>query len=139
LLRATAALGADFLRRGRCMSAPAVVMNVFYTGIGIARSLGERGIRVIGLSAHKRIYGNFTRYAKTVFAPDSRSHPEELRDFLLDLGRQMPERAVLFPTRDDDVVFLNRFRHELQDSFSLVIPPEGPLAAALDKWQTYQW
>ena len=33
-------------------------MNMFYTGLGIARSLGEHGVSVIGLSAHRRIYGN---------------------------------------------------------------------------------
>jgi len=33
------------------MSPVAVVMNMFYTGLGIARSLGEQGIPVIGLTA----------------------------------------------------------------------------------------
>ena len=54
---------------------PAVVMNMFYTGLGIARSLGEHKIPVIGLTSQRGIYGNFTRYAKTVFCPDSRREP----------------------------------------------------------------
>ena len=36
------------------MKPPAVVLNMFYTGLGIARSLGEQGIPVIGLSAEAR-------------------------------------------------------------------------------------
>ena len=34
-------------------NAPAIVMNMFYTGLGIARSLGERGISVIGITAER--------------------------------------------------------------------------------------
>jgi predicted ATP-grasp superfamily ATP-dependent carboligase len=121
------------------MTPTAVVMNVFYTGLGIARSLGERGVPVIGLTAHRRIYGNFTRYAKTVFSPDSRSEPEALLEFLLSLGRRLGRRAVLFPTRDDDLVFLDRFRNELEPYFSLVLPPRRALEACLSKWETCQW
>src|SRR6185312_5018624 len=119
------------------MQPPAVVMNMFYTGLGIARSLGERGIPVIGLSAQHGIYGNYTRYARTVFSPDSRKDPEGLLAFLLQLGQETGGRGVLFPTRDDDVVFLNRYRKELSPFFSLVTPSSEAVAVCLDKWQTY--
>jgi predicted ATP-grasp superfamily ATP-dependent carboligase len=119
------------------MKPVAVVMNVFYTGLGIARSLGERGVRVIGLTAQRRVYGNFTRHAKTVFAPDSRSEPDALLTFLTQLGRELGGKSVLFPTRDDDVLFLNRFRKELEPYFSLVIPGESALSASLNKWETF--
>lgn len=116
----------------------AYVMNMFYTGLGIARSLGERGVPVAGLTSQHGVAGNFTRYAKTVFCPDSRSHPEELLAFLVDLGRA-GKGGVLFPTRDDDVAFLDRYRNELAPYFRLVIPPHEPLEAALSKWETYVW
>jgi hypothetical protein len=45
------------------MPPPAIVMNMFYTGLGIARSLGERGVPVVGLTARRGAYGNWTRYA----------------------------------------------------------------------------
>src|SRR5580693_3043349 len=88
----------------------AVVMNMFYTGLGIARSLGELGIPVIGLTSQHRVYGNFTRYAKTMFCPDSRREPEELFAWLVKMGKQLGHRGVLFPTRDDDLLFLDHFR-----------------------------
>jgi len=112
-------------------------MNMFYTGLGIARSLGSRGIDVIGLTAQRGIYGNYTRYAKTVFCPDSRKDPEALAAFLAGLAKKIGRRAVLFPTRDDDVVFLDRFRDQLEPHYSLVIPSSDAIAACLDKWQTY--
>lgn len=115
--------------------AVAVVMNMFYTGLGIARSLGERGIPVIGLSAQRGLYGNFTRHARTLAAPDSREEPEALLAFLLRLGAEIG-RGVLFPTRDDDLVFLDRFRTELAPFFSLVMPDSAVLRVCLDKWET---
>jgi D-aspartate ligase len=118
------------------MKPVAVVMNLYYTGLGIARSLGERGVRVIGLTSQHGVFGNFTRHARVVFAPDSRSEPEALLAFLLQLGRELEGKGVLYPTRDDDVHFLNRFRKELEPYFSPVIPGEEALRASLNKWET---
>jgi D-aspartate ligase len=117
----------------------AIVMNMFYTGLGIARSLGEGGARVIGLTAQRRIYGNYTRYADVRFCPDSREQPQELLRFLLALRNQLPSGGLIFPTRDDDVLFLDRHREELEAHFSLVIPGRAALEVCLDKWQTYRW
>ncbi|HTR37106.1 MAG TPA: hypothetical protein VMH80_14465 [Bryobacteraceae bacterium] len=116
----------------------AVVMNMFYTGLGIARSLGERGIRVIGLSAHRGVYGNFTRYADIRGCPDSREDPEGLEQFLLRLGEELDGSKLLFPTRDDDVLFLERRRDRLGDRFMPVLPSTQALTTCLDKWATYK-
>jgi D-aspartate ligase len=119
------------------MGTPAVVMNMFYTGLGIARSLGEQGIPVIGLTAQRGVYGNFTRYAKILYCPDSRTEPERLRAYLLEMGERIGHPCVIFPTRDDDVLFLDRFRRELERYFVPVVPEAGVLRACLDKWETY--
>jgi len=112
-------------------------MNMFYTGLGIARSLGEQGIPVIGLSAHQRIFGNFTRYAKVRACPDSRSQPELLLPYLLEMAREIGSGSVIFPTRDDDVLFLDRYRAELSPHYVLAIPGQEPIEICLDKWKTY--
>jgi len=116
----------------------AVVMNMFYTGLGIARSLGEQSIRVIGLTSHRGIYGNFTRYAKLQSCPDSREQPEALLAFLLRLSEKLGGDAIIFPTRDDDVLFLDRYREQLQGRFIMTLPDTPALEACLDKWETYR-
>jgi D-aspartate ligase len=116
----------------------AVVMNMFYTGLGIARSLGQQNVRVIGLSAHRRSYGNATRYAEIRRAPDSRCQPELLLRYLLRLADELPDCGVIFPTRDDDVIFLDRFRRELEGRFSLILPNSAALAYCVDKWHTFE-
>lgn len=121
------------------MQPSAVVMNMFYTGLGIARSLGRHNVPVVGLTAQRGVYGNFTRFAKTVYCPDSRREPEALLAFLQNLARDLGHRAVIFPTRDDDVVFLDRFREELEPHFILTVPRHSAVSACLNKWETYQW
>ena len=117
----------------------AIVMNMFYTGMGVARSLGEQGIPVIGLTAHRGIYGNFTRYATLRRSPDSRENPEALLPFLLALGKELDGKAIIFPTRDDDVLFLDRYREQLESRFLLAIPDRPALEACLDKAETCRW
>lgn len=123
----------------RQMPSVAIVMNMFYTGIGIARSLGERGVRVIGLSAHPGTYGNCTRYAQVQLCPDSREEPEALLQFLLRLGEHISNPAAIFPTRDDDMVFLQRFRKQLSGRYALLLPQSSALQGCLNKWETYEW
>jgi predicted ATP-grasp superfamily ATP-dependent carboligase len=121
------------------MSAPtAVVMNMLSTGLGIARSLGARGVPVIGLSSESGVFGNFTRYAKVVFTPDSRHEPEALLERLVQMGKESASKRIIFPTRDHDVVFLDRFRPELEPYYSLVAPKSPAVQACLNKWETYQ-
>ena len=116
----------------------AVVMNLFYTGLGIARSLGEHGVPVIGLTAQRGIYGNFSRYARTVLCADSRNDPDTLLTQLRDLGQELGRKSVLFPTRDHDLVFLDRFRSELEPYFLPVLPSSAALDRCLNKWDTYR-
>jgi D-aspartate ligase len=115
----------------------AIVMNMYYTGLGIARSLGEQGIPVIGLSSRRGVYGNFTRYAKTLLCPDSREEPEELLEYLLKMGKAEGGNSLIFPTRDDDVIFLDRFREKLNAYFVPIVPESSVVNTCLDKWETY--
>ncbi len=73
------------------------------------------------------------------FCPNSREEPEALLEFLLRLGEQIPNPAVIFPTRDDDIVFLQRFRDQLSQRFVLLLPESSALQGCLDKWETYEW
>jgi D-aspartate ligase len=115
----------------------AVVLNLFYSGLAIARSLGSRGISVIGLTAQRGVYGNFSRYVSAIRCADSHLEPEALFAQLIELGQSLPERGVLFPTRDHDLVFLERYRSELERHFHLVMPRSEALERTLDKWETY--
>jgi predicted ATP-grasp superfamily ATP-dependent carboligase len=109
-----------------------IILNLFYTGVGIARDLAGFGLRVIGLSAHPKIFGNFTRFCEVRPAPNSQEQPQALEEFLLRTAGELRD-AVIFPTRDLDVLFLDRHREQLEPHYRLAIPPRECLMRVLDK------
>ena len=111
---------------------PVIILNLFYTGVGIARDLAGCGMQVVGLSAHPKIYGNFTRFCEVRPAPNSQEQPEALEEFLLQAAGEL-RGAVIFPTRDFDVLFLDRHRDQLELHYRLAIPPRQSLLRVLDK------
>jgi len=113
----------------------AVVMNMFYTGIGIARNLGEMGVPVIGLGPDRFTWGNFSRFCKFLRCPDSRDQQNELVEFLVRLGKKLETRAVIFPTRDYDVMFLSQHREDLSDYFIVSVPKPVILDNIMNKWR----
>jgi D-aspartate ligase len=110
---------------------PVLIMNMFYSGLAIARDLAGTGIKVIGLSADRNAYGNFTRFCEVRQTHDSQSEPEQLAKYLQSVAGEL-EGAVIFPTRDADVVFLDRYREQLK-SYRTSIPPRDSLPRVLDK------
>ncbi len=109
-----------------------IVLNLFHSGLGIARQLAGTGVRVVGLSAHPRIYGNFTRLCEVRVAPNSQEQPRELADFLLQIAPDL-HGAIIFPTRDADMLFLDRFRANLEPFYRLAIPRRDVLFRVIDK------
>ena len=113
-------------------SPPVLILNMFYSGLGIARQLAGKGMRVVGLSSQPSIYGNFTRLCEIRRAPDSKDSPEQLLEFLRNTDEF--DGAVIFPTRDADVIFLDRHRSQL-GRYCLSIPPAQCLRSAIDKYE----
>src|SRR5579863_2520433 len=115
-----------------CPPAPLLILNMFHSGLGVARDMAGKGVRIIGLSADRRIYGNFTRCCEVRRAPNSQEEPEQLIEMLLRLSSEI-RGAVIFPTRDADVLFLDHFRDVLQPYYNLAIPPHDCLMRVMDK------
>jgi D-aspartate ligase len=78
----------------------AVVFNMFETGLGIARSLGQKGIKVIGVD-HKKDIASYSRYVKPLICP----HPlKEKEKFLrwIDLNFKLYENKIPALIASDD-------------------------------------
>jgi len=112
---------------------PVVILNMFYSGLGIARDMAGRGVRTVGLSADRNIYGNFSRFCEVRLSPNSQEEPERLAAMLLQLVPELGG-AVIFPTRDADVLFLDRFRADLEPHYRLALPSHDCLMRVMDKY-----
>lgn len=128
----TAVVRIDMNRQGEGGKPAVIILNLFYTGLGIARNLSGYGIRIVGLSADRKGYGRFSRFCEVRFAPNSHEEPVELKEYLLAITKELPG-AVIFPTRDADVLFLDTYREELAPHYRLAIPAHDALMKVVDK------
>jgi predicted ATP-grasp superfamily ATP-dependent carboligase len=106
---------------------------MYYTGLGIARNLGRYGIPVVGISHQPGAPGSVSRYCRALVGPDSQEEPEALLKFLIDLGKADDRRGILFPTRDGDVLFLDRYREALEPYFAIPQPSHDVLELIMNK------
>src|SRR5438874_4198722 len=115
----------------------AVVVGGDYQGLGIARSLGRRGIPVCVIDDERSIarYSRYTTHAVWV---------ESLRDqdavrAVLDIGDRLQlDGWVLYPTREETVAAFSGRRDELGTRFRVPTPAWETIRWAWDKHKTYE-
>src|SRR2546426_11582561 len=112
---------------------PAVfVMNVYYSGLGIARSLYGRQVDVFGLSSEPDAPGMKSGFFKGIYeVPNGRDEPDALYRRLLELRARHTEAPVIFPTRDYDVLFLHQYGPQLRPFYRL--PEDHGFDCLMDK------
>ena len=112
---------------------PVFVMNLYYTGIGIARNLHRLGVGVFGLSSERDAPGMQSRFLRRVYmVPNGRDQPQALYERLMEIRPEHTLSPVIFPTRDIDVMFLHDYADALRAHYRL--PPLGDgLSVLMDK------
>lgn len=116
----------------------AVVLGGDYQGLGIVRSLGERGIPVCVVDDEQSI-SRFSKHCTTfVKLPNLRDGDVTVGN-LLQLGDRLKlDGWVLYPTRDEHVAAFSRRRSELTKVFRVPTPSWESVEWAWDKRNTYQ-
>ena len=83
------------------MRPAAIVTYMSYSGLGIVRSLGTRGIRVFALDPDLGQMGMSSRLCVRLQCPSIEESLERNLGFLVQLAASLPEKPVLFPTGDN--------------------------------------
>ena len=117
---------------------PAVVLDLSANGIGIARSLGRKGIPVFAYDIEPKYRTGRTRYADCGICPHPVYKELELLQFLLKLGHKFSHKAVLFAGADDYVSFISKNRDVLSQYYHFLLPEPSLIEAVLDKRSTYE-
>jgi predicted ATP-grasp superfamily ATP-dependent carboligase len=117
----------------------ALVFNCHITGLAVARSLGKRGVPVVGLDQDENGYGlhsKFTAVAGRCAYPldDERG----FIDLLLGIGAELKRKAVLFPCLDEWVFAVARHRRELEEYFLIPFSEIETVERILDKNLLYR-
>ncbi|MDN4609013.1 carbamoyl-phosphate synthase [Sporosarcina highlanderae] len=119
-------------------SIPAVVLDLSATGIGIVRSLSEKDINVHAFDIKGKYEIGKTRHATCGICPHPVHEELELLKFLLELGNNFNEKAVLYAGSDDYVQFISKYREDLRRCYLFLLPSPSIVEAVLDKRLTYE-
>jgi len=116
----------------------AIILHVGGTGLGVIRSLGKKGIPIIGLDP-KRDVGSFSKYCRYIKCPDPESNEKEFIDFLIRLKYNIKNQCVIFPTTDIDVKVISKNKEKLQDFFIIPLPDFSIVERLVDKEKFYAY
>jgi predicted ATP-grasp superfamily ATP-dependent carboligase len=116
------------------MPIPVVALNLGHSTLGIGRCLAGTNAQVHVLAANRWGIGAGSRHLRIYRAPDcAEQNGELLRDRLLEFAVGLGTRPHLFPTRDVDVVFIDRHRAELECHYRIHQPAGDRLDAIINK------
>jgi D-aspartate ligase len=119
-------------------SVGALVVGGDHPGLGIARSLGRKGIPVYVLEDQQSI-SSFSRYATRVIRCEDLRDERKTVDAVIEAGKRFNLKDwVLFPTRDETVAAFSRYRDELTPHFRVTTPEWETVRWAWDKKNTYE-
>lgn len=117
----------------------AVVFNCHITGLAVARSLGRRGVPVVGLDRDQKGYGLHSRYTTVAGrCPYPLDDESAFVDLLMEIGSQLRRKAVLFPCLDEWVFAVARHRKKLEEYFLLPFSELDTIERILDKNLLYR-
>lgn len=116
----------------------ALVLDTGLNGYGVIRSLGRRGIPVIGIDSNPRQIGLFSKYCEKKVSPNIEKSEEKFIDFLLDLGEQMNTKGVLFPTSDVSVLAISRHRGKLEHYYEFPMSELNVIEKLVNKKKFYK-
>ena len=125
---------------GRSSKAPigAVVIGGDYQGLGIVRSLGRKNVPVCVIDDENSI-ARYSRYTTHAIAVKSLREERETADTVLEIGRRFDLKGwVIYPTRDETVAALARYRPMLAEFFRVPTPHWDTIQWAWDKRNTYR-
>ncbi len=119
-------------------TAGGIVIGGDYQGLGIARSLGRRGIPVCVIDDETSI-ARVSRYVGSVVrVRDLRTEASTLDALATARKRFGLSGWVLFPTRDETVAAIAAHREELAHDFRVPTPDLASVRRAWDKRETYR-
>jgi D-aspartate ligase len=116
----------------------AVVVGGDYQGLGIARSLGRRGVPVCVVDDERSIARHSRYVTHAVRVADLRDEQNTV-DAVLEIGHRLGLHGwVLYPTRDETVAAFARHRSRLAELFRVPTPDWSVIRWAWDKRNTYR-
>jgi D-aspartate ligase len=115
----------------------AIVVGGEHPGLGIARSLGRRGIPIIVIDDQHSV-SQFSKYVTRVVRVKDLRDEQKTVDSVIEVGQRYGLKGwVLYPTRDETVAAFSRHRDRLAEFFRVTTAGWDTVRWAWDKKNTY--
>lgn len=116
----------------------ALVFGLGINGLGVVRSLGRRGIPIIGLDPNPIQIGLFSRYCKGIVCPDPTKQEEEYVNLLLTLGEMMNTKGVIIQSEEADILTILKYKNRLSKYYRIPIADFDIIEKLADKGKFYK-
>jgi D-aspartate ligase len=120
------------------LSRVAFVLYMGPNGLGVTRSLGWSGIKVIGVDYHPEAAGLRSKFVQPFITTDPVREPEATVEMLLEKASEFREKPVIMCCSDDYVLLVSRNRKRLSEGFEFMVAPEKVVESTMNKSQQYQ-
>lgn len=109
------------------------------TALGIIRSLGRAGVPLATSASHRGGPSYTSRYVdRRLVCPPLEHEPESWKDTLIEFGKPLVEKPVLFPSADEHVIAIHHYRDEISAYFDYPFLDPAALLNCIDKRQMYK-
>jgi D-aspartate ligase len=116
-----------------CGRRQAVVLGMSPNGLAVARSLGRKGIPVVGIRGDVSGPGLGCGYLSAKYICPYVQDEEASLDPLTSLGEKRRERGVLILTADGVGLFCSKYRMALSEYYAFNLPSQEIIECFLDK------
>jgi D-aspartate ligase len=116
----------------RLIPNPAIVLDLGVNGLGVVRSLGRKGVRVLAVAFTEQGVAGCSRFCEAVDLPRDAGQSEFLSR-LLALCQRLPAPPVLFPTSDESLALLSEHEQVLAPVARFVLPARRTMLDILNK------
>ncbi|MCZ6703695.1 MAG: carboxylate--amine ligase [Ignavibacteria bacterium] len=116
----------------------AVIINMDYlTGLQTARILADNGVPVIGLAEKLDHFCAKTNSCEKVIQSGNMSG--ELIENLIKLGKELEQKAVLYPCQDASVLLVSQNRKQLKPYYHISLPSNETVEMLMNKPRFYEF
>ncbi len=118
----------------------ALVIGSHVQSLGIVRSLGRSGIKVILVTTSKFSISKYSKYPSKVYSIDRNSKSKEIIKGIVNIIRsEKIEMCNLYCTEDWIVELVSNYRKLLSKFANISLPSKTTVSIALDKYKTYSF
>jgi len=117
----------------------AIIFNLHFNGLGVARALGKNGIEVIGMDCKNKPVGRYSKYIKEFIKVENPNiDDKKFIEDLIKYGKTLEEKAILIPTNDVWSIAVSKYKNKLEKYFYTYNSDFNVIEEIIDKKKFYK-